>query len=181
VAFTGDEPTLRRHLIMRDEIVLIANPGHRLATLSQVGIKELANEVLIAESIKSSLHEEVARAFQESGTQLNVRVANVTIEGIKRMVAEAVGVGFVPLMCVHEEEARGELTTIRVEGVSRQRELWLVHRNDASLSPAAEAFVKVGLRTARGWASAKVNEQVSVRKKTSNGYSKKFQPAGSYC
>jgi len=183
VAFTGDEPTLRKHLIMRDEIVLIANPGHRLATLSQVAIKELANEVLIAESIKSSLHEEVAQAFQESGTQLNVRVANVTIEGIKRMVAEGVGIGFVPLMCVHEEEARGELATVRVDGISRQRELWLVHRDDQSLSPAAEAFVKVSLRTARGWAKAKasLDQQVSVRGKSTDGYSKKFQPVGSYC
>ena len=33
----------------------------------------------------------------------------------------------VPLMCVHEEKARGELVTVKVEGVSRERELWLVH------------------------------------------------------
>jgi DNA-binding transcriptional LysR family regulator len=145
VAFTSDEPTLNRHLIMRDEIVLITNPNHRLVKRTLLDINDLANEVLITDSSKSSLHEEVAHAFSDAGIPLNVQVANVTIEGIKRMVAEGIGVGFVPLMCVQEEVARSELVTIRVMGVSRERELWLVHRRD-DLSPAANDFVKVCLR-----------------------------------
>jgi DNA-binding transcriptional LysR family regulator len=152
VALASDESTLTKHLVMQDEIVLIANPGHRLAKLSHVRIKDLREEVLIAEGQKSSIHEEVAQAFRHSGDQFNVGVTNVTIEAIKRMVTEGVGVGFVPSMCVHDEENRGELAIIKVEGISRQRELWLIHRNDQSLSPAAHAFVKVSLRLAREWA-----------------------------
>lgn len=148
VALTSDEPALNRHLIMRDEIVLIVNPNHRLVKRTRLDIGELANEVLITESSKSSSHEEVAHAFSESGTPFNVQVANVTIEGVKRMVAEGIGVGFVPLMCVQEEVARSELVAIRVMGVSHERELFLVHRHD-ELSPTAKAFVKVCLTASK--------------------------------
>jgi len=151
VALSRDEPGLTKHLIMRDEIVLIANPSHRLANFSEVHIKDLLEEVLIGEGSKSSIHEAVAQAFHAAGAQLSTVVTNVTIEAIKRMVNEGVGVGFVPSICVHDEEARGELAIINVEGISRKRQLCLVHRTDDSLSPAAEAFVKVTMRLARGW------------------------------
>ena len=151
VAFTGPSRALKKSLIMRDEIVLIVPPDHHLTKLSNVTIKDLASEVLIAEGAKSSLHEEISHAFQNSGTKLNIRVANVSIEGIKRMVSEGVGVGFVPLMCVEEERARGELLTLKVEGVTRGRELWLVQRRNEPLSPAAQAFVNVSLKASREW------------------------------
>ncbi len=178
VAFNGDETSLQKHLIMRDEIVLIVSPGHRFTKSAQVGINDLADEVLIAENAKSSLHEEVAQAFRESGTELSVKVANVTIEGIKRMVAEGVGVGFVPLMCVQEEAARGELATVWVNGISRQRELWLVHRQDGSLSPGAEAFVKVGLQTARAWPGSKGS---SPRSNGSGPHAQGVERTRAYC
>jgi DNA-binding transcriptional LysR family regulator len=151
VASANADDSLQRHLIMRDEIVLIVTPNHHLTKLPRVGVKDLAQEVLIAENAKSSLHDEVLRAFNNNGTEPNVRVANVSIEGIKRMVSEGVGIGFVPLMCVQEEKARGELATIRVDGVSRQRELWLVRRDDDSLSPPARAFIKVTLKLVKSW------------------------------
>jgi DNA-binding transcriptional LysR family regulator len=183
VAFAREEPTLTKHLIMYDEIVLVTRPGHRLTRSHRVTIKDLVGEVLIAESVKSSLHDEVVQAFQTAKTELNVKVANVSIEGIKRMVAEGVGVGFVPRMCVHEEEVRGELAAIRVDGISRQRELWLVHRNDRSLSAAAEAFLKVALRAAGNWLSSKpsFDEAVENHANSSRSYSQSRRPAGPYC
>ena len=178
VALIADESTLTKHLITQDEIVLIANPGHWLLELAQVHVKDLREEVLIAESSKSSLHEEVAQAFRESGAQFNAKVTNVTIEGIKRMVTEGVGVGFVPSICVHEEVTRGELATIKVAGISRQRELWLVHRSDESLSPAAQAFVTVSLRSAPPWATNSANpDQLAVRSEGSKVFPSPFPPS----
>ncbi|HEY6243068.1 MAG TPA: LysR family transcriptional regulator [Pyrinomonadaceae bacterium] len=182
VALSSDEPSLTKHLITRDEIVLITNPEHRLASLSEVRIKDLNEEVLIAEGGRSSLHEEVAQAFRECGTEFDPVVSNVTIEAIKRMVTEGVGIGFVPSISVHDEEDRKELTTIKVHGVSRQRELRLIHRKDESLSPAAQAFLKVSLRLAREWASESKSQTESVSRNTegvkSNG---RLTRARSYC
>ena len=159
VAILNDEPTLEKHLIMRDEIVLVTNTSHRLANKTEVGVKELRNEVLITETSKAS-YEEVTRAFIESKIPYSIGVANITIEGIKRMVAEGVGVGFVPLMCVLEEKARGELVTIKVNGISRERELSLLHRGDA-LAPAARAFLAVCLKVARESSQVKTRAQKS--------------------
>jgi DNA-binding transcriptional LysR family regulator len=185
VALVTDESTLTKHLVMQDEIVLITSPDHRLAKLPHVRIKDLREEVLIAEGQKSSLHEEVAQAFRESGAHFNAGVTNMTIEAIKRMVTEGVGVGFVPSICVHDEESRGELAIIRVDGISRQRELWLIHRKGQSLSPAAQAFVKVSLRLAREWARAALykSESLDVRGTSSRTPSRQrlLSQSRSYC
>ena len=144
-----DDPQLGRHLIKQDELVLITSPRHRLAGSRLVNIRELAGERLIVQGTKSMLRERIVRAFQETGTSFEVSVANIAIEAIKRMVAEGLGIGFVPLMCVREEAARGELATITPGGVDNQWSLWLVRRKDHALSAAAQAFVKVSLEVAR--------------------------------
>jgi DNA-binding transcriptional LysR family regulator len=149
VANAPDEPQLDRHLIVRDELVLISGPAHRLATLEQVHVSDLAGEFLIVQGTKSLLRERIVRAFQESDIPFNVSVENIAIEAIKRMVAEELGIGLVPLMCVREEAARGELTTIKVEGINREWDLWLVHRKDRSLSVAARAFIDASLAHAQ--------------------------------
>ena len=41
---------------------------------------------------------------------------------------EHLGVGFVPLMSVKEEKARGELAVVDVEGFHLERSVWLVRR-----------------------------------------------------
>jgi len=163
VALYSDEPMLAKHLIMRDEIVLITSPDHRLSHLPAISIKDIREEVLIAESGKSSLREEVAQAFRSAGAEFDPAVTNVTLEGIKRMVTEGVGIGFVPSVCIHEEERRREIAVIRVEGISRQRELRLVHRKNESLSPAAHAFLKVSLECAREWAKSMRDNTASQR------------------
>ena len=145
VANAPDEPGLDRYLIMRDELVLITSPSHRLANLQQVQVSDLAGEFLIVQGTKSVLRERIVQAFQESAIPFNVSVENIAIEAIKRMVAEGLGIGFVPLMCVREEAARGKLTTINVEGISSDWNLWLVHREDHSLSAAARAFIDASL------------------------------------
>ncbi len=151
IADAPDEPQLERHLIMRDELVLISSPGHRVAGVKHVEIRELAGEFLIVESTKSVLRETIVRAFQESETPFNLSVENIAIEAIKRMVVENVGIGFVPLMCVREEAANGKLVTTKLDGVRNEWNLWLVRRKDQSLSPSAQAFVNVSLTIAQSF------------------------------
>jgi len=181
IALSSGEPSLTKHLVTRDEIVLITKPGHRLTKLPQVSIEtDLMDEVLISEGRKSSLYEEVTQAFRRVGAKFDPAVSNVSIETIKRMVAQGVGVGFVPSICVHDEERRGELAIITVEGVSHKRELRIVQRSGESLSPAAHAFLKVSLRLAREWASNSrlKNEAQPLNKALRSRPQNLFLPAG---
>ena len=129
--------------LVRDEVVLILSSRHQLAGREFVSVKELEKESVIVESHYSSLRQKVVEVFERSGTPLNIRVESATIETIKKMVAKNVGVGFVPLMCIREEVARGELVTVPVEGFQQKRTLWAVRRREGPQSPAAEAFMHV--------------------------------------
>jgi len=115
-------------MILQDELVLITGNRHRLAGSKQVRLTDLAGELLIVQGSKSMLRERIVQALKESGTPFSLGVENIAIEAIKRMVAEGLGIGFVPLMCVREEAARGQLDTLKVDGVSNKWNLWLVRQ-----------------------------------------------------
>jgi DNA-binding transcriptional LysR family regulator len=143
LAHLPDEHEMEIRLIMRDELVLIVSPKHRLAKASSVHVRDLASESIITEGESSSLHEKVVQAFQEHQTPLNVHVESDTIETLKPMVANRVGVAFVPLMCVQHEVARGSLVIVPVEGLNYKRSLYAVHRRSDVHPHAALAFMRV--------------------------------------
>jgi len=135
-----DEPNYQRHLIARDSLVLITNPNHRLASLKEVGVPDLANEFLIVQSSRSKLRQRLAEAFAQNEIRFRPGVENIAIETIKLMVIENFGVGFVPRMCVQEELKRDELVAMSVNGVRSDWDLWLVRLKGERHSPAARTF-----------------------------------------
>ncbi|MGH9906165.1 MAG: LysR family transcriptional regulator, partial [Pyrinomonadaceae bacterium] len=145
IADAPEDAKFERQLILRDELALILGPKHRLAGADLIQVRDLANEFLIVQGPKSMLRERIVKAFRESETPFKVGVENIAIEAIKRMVAQGLGIGFVPLMCVREELAQGKLATVPLDGVSKDWDLWLVWRKDYSLSSAAKAFVDVSI------------------------------------
>jgi DNA-binding transcriptional LysR family regulator len=128
---------------MRDELVLIVSPRHRLALATTVSVHDLERESIITEGEPSSVHEKVVDAFRNQGTQVNIQIKSATIETIKQMVVSDVGVGFVPRMCVDRETARRELVIVPVEGLQLERSLWAVRPRSDAHSHAALAFMRV--------------------------------------
>ncbi|MEW6128387.1 MAG: LysR family transcriptional regulator [Acidobacteriota bacterium] len=129
--------------LMRDELVLITSPHHRLAKKEFVSIKELANESFIAEDVFSPWRKKFLDAFENSNTELNIIVDNAPIETIKKMVQMNLGIGFVPLMCVGEEIISGKLALLRLKDFQQERTIWAVQRKFAPHSYAAKAFMRV--------------------------------------
>lgn len=143
LAYPPQDEELEAQLIMRDEVVLITSPQHKLARDKQALVTDLGEEPVIMEDVSSSLHEKVVEAFARFQTPLNIRVESATIEAIKKMVAKNMGVGFVPLMCVREEMARGELVVIKLEDFREERTLWIARRHSDAHSHAAQAFMRI--------------------------------------
>lgn len=143
-----DDPNYQRHLIARDGLVLITNPNHRLASLKEVGVSDLANEFLIVQSSRSKLRQRLTEAFAQTEIRFQPGVENIAIETIKLMVIENFGVGFVPRMCVQEELKRGELVAMSVNGVRSDWDLWLVRLKGERHSPAARTFFDLSLALA---------------------------------
>ena len=143
LAYEPESSELASFPILRDELVLIMHPGHRLSKLDSVAIKELGRESFLAHNVKAASRQRVIEAFAQHHTPLNITLELATIETIKRFVQMKVGLAFVPRMCVSEELERGSLVTIPVRGLSYHRTLWATHRRQITFSPAASAFLKV--------------------------------------
>lgn len=148
-ALMASEPAdrdLEAFALLKDELVLIMNPKHPLATRPSVRIKDLGKESFVAHNVKSGSRVKVIEAFARQHTPLNIGLELSTIETIKRFVQKRVGLAFVPRMCVREELERGVLVSVPVRGLTHTRTLWAAHRRGANFSPAASAFLKI-LRT----------------------------------
>lgn len=143
LSFNPDEALLRSIVVYRDELTLVVHPRHPLASAGQVSIRQLGAESFVAHNVSSPYRAKVLEAFKRHKTTLNMDVELPTIEAIKKFVSMGNGVALVPGICVETEVARGELVRIPVRDLSIERKLRLVYRKNASLSHAAQAFLKV--------------------------------------
>jgi DNA-binding transcriptional LysR family regulator len=143
LSFKPEDKDLRAIPIVRDELVLIASPEHRLAAARNVHIRDLGGEAFIAHNVRSPSRERVLEAFEQQRTPLNITIEISTIETIKKFVKVGLGLSFVPLMCVKEELSRAELAVIVLEDFQYERTLWLVHATSSADQHAANAFMSV--------------------------------------
>ncbi len=143
LAFEPTDRDLESFSVLRDELALILNPAHPLATREEVTIEELGGESFLAHNVRTGSRNKVIEAFAEHHTPLNITLELATVETIKRFVQLNVGLAFVPRMCVREELERGTLASVPVRGLSYARTLWVTHRRNATFSHAAAAFLSV--------------------------------------
>jgi DNA-binding transcriptional LysR family regulator len=140
LSFAPEPRDLESRPILRDGLVLIANPDHALAGRDRVHIRELGCEALIAPRRSSGSRKALAEAFHRVQVPFNFAVENCSFEAIKKLVSSGAGIGFVPRMCVRGEVERGELVVVPVDGFRHERTLWAVRRRSDAHSNAAEAF-----------------------------------------
>jgi DNA-binding transcriptional LysR family regulator len=143
LSFNPEEPSLKSIVVYRDELAFVVNPKHPLAGSKQVSIRQLGAESFVAHNVQSPYRAKVLQAFKGHRTTLNMDVELPTIEAIKRFVSRGSGVALVPGICVEEEVASGELVRVTVKELQMERKLRLVYRKNASLSHAAQTFLKV--------------------------------------
>jgi DNA-binding transcriptional LysR family regulator len=151
LTFRADPAQFRSIAVYADSLALIVSCNHPLAGMERVSIGDLGKENFIAHNVTSPLRRRVIEAFQRYRTPLNMGIELPTIEAIKRFVAMGNGVALVPHLTVARELETGELVRVPVVELEARRVLRLVHRQKATLSYAARAF----LRTVRGLAKEK--------------------------
>jgi DNA-binding transcriptional LysR family regulator len=144
LSFEPTERDLESEFIMNDELVLITSPKHPFAGRPSVHIADLGEQPVIVMDVSSAWHKQMMDAFIQFKAPLHLTVENAPIEAIKKMVSLGLGIGFVPLMCVREEQARRELAVVAIDGFHQERSLYVVRRR-AVQSHAAKAFVQVAV------------------------------------
>jgi DNA-binding transcriptional LysR family regulator len=146
VTFKPTDASISSIPVIMDELVLIVAPDHPLAARTTVSVRELGAETFIAHNVPSPYRERVVKAFEKHRTPLNISMEMPTLEAIKRMVENKMGVALVPKLTAQSEIARGQLAGVSVKEMRLERRLHLIYRKGATLSHAAKAF----LRVARG-------------------------------
>jgi DNA-binding transcriptional LysR family regulator len=138
----GDE-RIHSKVIFTDSLALIVSPRHRLARRKSVSIAELGSETFIAHNVVSPYRDVVLRVFQEHKAPLMMPVEMPTIEAIRKLVQDDLGVAFLPRMCVEQEIEQKLLSEVKVKELHVERKIRLVYPARRPLSHAARAFLEV--------------------------------------
>jgi len=131
--------------IHRDELVVIAAPGHPLSRRKQAAIADLAGFPLLLPKVGRT-RDTLENLFYERGLKPKVSMELDSSELLKRFVAADVGVGFIARSNVTEDVKAGALVAVSLTDVSIRRDLALVFRKDKALSRAALAFIEVAVK-----------------------------------
>lgn len=141
-----------------DELALLVAPGHPLAAREEVSVRELGPEAFLAHNVPSPNRERAVETFERHRTPLDIVMELPTLEAIKRLVADGLGVSLMPRRAAEAEIARGALVALRVREMRLRRPIHLVHRRGVELSHAGAAFVacarELGRTLDRGGATA---------------------------
>jgi DNA-binding transcriptional LysR family regulator len=132
-----------------DELVMLAHPGHKLATKKRVTIEEVGRETVIAHNDPSPARDRVLRLYERRHAQINIQIALPSLDGIKRAVEMGLGVAVLPKRCALTEISRGHLVAVRVPELSSPRSVRFLFRKSGELSRAAGAFLDVVRAAAR--------------------------------
>ena len=138
----GDE-RLRSRVLYTDALAFVVSPRHRLAHRKTVSIVELAAENFIAHNVVSPYREVVLREFQSHKVPLHMDVEMPTIETIRKLVQNNLGVAFLPRMCVEQEIEQKMLSEVRVKEIHVERKIRLIYPTRRALSHAAQAFLEL--------------------------------------
>lgn len=131
--------------IHRDELVIIAPPGHALSRMKQAGISDAARFPLLLPKVGRT-RDALENLFHEHRLKPKVSMELDSSELLKRFVAADVGVGFIARSNVLEDVKAGVLAAVPLADASIRRDLALVFRKDKALSRAALAFIEVAVK-----------------------------------
>src|ERR1051325_1819830 len=143
VSFKPNDPSVKSFSIGVDELALVVAPNHPLAGNKVVSVRDLGAESFIAHNVPSPYREKVIKTFEKHRTPLNISMEMPTLESIKRLVEQGLGVALIPRLAAQIEIERGQLAGLVVREMKFERKLHLIYRKGATLSHAAKAFLRV--------------------------------------
>ena len=143
VSYKPSDSAIASVPVMTDELALIVAPNHALAGKEVVSVRELGAESFIAHNVPSPYREKVVRTFDKYKTPLNISMEMPTLESIKRLVEQRMGVALVPRLAAQAELASKHLVALTVREMRLERAIHLIYRKGATMSHAAKAFLRV--------------------------------------
>lgn len=134
-------PAVHTVRLGRDEILLVAPPGHSFARRRRVRLADAAGQPLILFDKGSSDWILITGFFRRGGLLPNVVLELEGIEAAKKMVEKGIGIALLPRLAIRQELRRGTLVRVTIDDAPLlARYVDLVYRKDGALSEIARAF-----------------------------------------
>ncbi|MFA6970839.1 MAG: LysR family transcriptional regulator [Gallionella sp.] len=121
-------------------LVVIAAPGHPLATIAHIKFAQLATETFLSREKGSGTRSAMERVFALHGVQPRISMEMETNEAIKQAVQAGMGLGILSLHSIELELETRRLVVLDVEHFPLLRHWFVAHRSNKRLSSAALAF-----------------------------------------
>lgn len=137
------DPEIEARPLFRDELVVVAPPGHPRAGRAGVRPEDLAAETWISHKPESVTRRLVEGFFATHGVRLRVAMEISSPEAIKKLVAARLGIAPLPWCAVRREVREGRLAVVRPRGFRLERHSGLLLRRGRPLGRAAAAFREI--------------------------------------
>ena len=121
-------------------LVVVASPGHPLASRSQIPLERLLEETFLVREQGSGTRSAVERFFAANHLALSTPMEMSSNEAIKQAVEAELGLGIVSLHTLGMELALERLVILDVVKFPIMRYWHIVHRSGKRLSLVAQAF-----------------------------------------
>ncbi len=150
IAGLPDDAQLVSRPLIRDRMVVVLPPDHRLARKSIVSILDLRGSPMILREPGSTTRHLIEQAFQAHGVTVEASMELESNEAIKSAVADGLGVAIMAQAAVAQELAAGRLAGRRLrEPLSL--DFALVYHGDRVFSPLLSSFLALLPKTGRSF------------------------------
>lgn len=142
VSYDPLHPELVSEVILRDHMVLVVPPGHRLARRREVSIEALGRETFVAHNALTPTRNAIIDLFARCGTPLRITMELGSLATIQEFVALGAGLAILPRMTVLEAVRRGRLVEVAVKELQVEKLIRIVTRREEAMSHSAKAFLQ---------------------------------------
>jgi DNA-binding transcriptional LysR family regulator len=117
--------------VLREELLLVTMPTHRLATRRKILPQDLADEPFVLFEEGSATRKVIDAFFVNEKIEPTVVMDTENVEIIKAMVKTGLGIGIVPYQAIDREVRSGQFFCARIEGHELVRETgWVYARSN---------------------------------------------------
>ncbi|WP_137973613.1 LysR family transcriptional regulator [Pseudomonas sp. F(2018)] len=131
------------HRLARDRLLPVVGPAHPLAGRRGLHGRDLQEHDLYLREPGSGARASIEQAYREHGLRAEARMAIGGTEALKRLIAGGHGIAWLSQLVVEDELADGRLVRLDVRDLQIERDLHMLWRRDAQLSPAPAAFLEL--------------------------------------
>jgi len=126
-----------------ESMIVVANPGHRLARRRSLPVAELTGEKFVAFSQDLPIRKAIDRTLKQQNVRVEVVMEFDNVETIKQAISINAGLSILPQPAVLNEIGMRTLVRLPVSLAGLVRPVGIIHRRGRRLPPAVARFIEL--------------------------------------